>query len=159
MIKILFGPIASGKSTYARDQAKAGAIIVSDDAIVLAVHGGDYSLYDPALKPLYKGTANQMVASAVLAGRDVVVDSTGVRKSTRDRFALLAKSLGVEAKIIAFRLGVFAGELDGERRFNADPRGLSAEQWRNVGIRHMQTAEPLTIDEESITHFVPWRTA
>ena len=53
MLELLVGPIASGKSTYSNKAAKEGAIIVNDDAIVTALHGGDHTLYDKALKPRF----------------------------------------------------------------------------------------------------------
>ena len=50
MIKLLVGCIASGKSTYCRNAAKAGTIIINDDDIVNMLHGGQYGLYDKKLK-------------------------------------------------------------------------------------------------------------
>ena len=55
MIKVLVGHISSGKTTYSSQCAREGWVIINDDAIVNAVHGGDYTLYDKQWKPLYKG--------------------------------------------------------------------------------------------------------
>jgi len=52
-IQILVGMIASGKSTYSKHAARLGFIVVNDDAIVNAVHGEDYTLYDKKLKLLW----------------------------------------------------------------------------------------------------------
>lgn len=66
VIQVLVGMIASGKSTYARNAARRGFLVVSEDEIVKLVHGQDYKLYDDALKPIYKTIENQIVGSAII---------------------------------------------------------------------------------------------
>ena len=53
-LRILISPPGGGKSTYAQQRAECGDIIADIDSIVTMVHGGDYKLYNIALKPLYK---------------------------------------------------------------------------------------------------------
>jgi hypothetical protein len=40
-MQILVGPIASGKSTFARKRATEGALIINDDALAAILHAGD----------------------------------------------------------------------------------------------------------------------
>lgn len=72
-LEILFGPVASGKSTYSRRRASDGALIANDDAIVLAVHGGEYSLYAKELKPVYKALRGLVAQFGAALGRDVII--------------------------------------------------------------------------------------
>lgn len=73
MIEVLCGMIASGKSTYCVKKAKEGYVIVNDDSIVNAVHGGVYALYDKSFKPLYKSIEDHILHTAVAMGKHVII--------------------------------------------------------------------------------------
>lgn len=133
-IEVLVGMIASGKSTYAAKRAKEGAVIVNDDAIVLAVHGGDYSLYDEKLKKLYKAIQLNMITSAILRGRDVVVDSTNRTVKTRQRYLRLAESFDVPCVAVVFPRE--SEEVHARRRVESDARGLTYVTWLDVAKKH-----------------------
>lgn len=135
-LEILFGPIASGKSTYARERAKAGALVANDDSIVLAVHGGEYGAYCETLKPLYKSIRHQIISAAASADLDVIVDSTGLKRSTRDFLRLLGRQLDFDVYLTIFRKGLFGGKVDGIRRFKADPRGMTKDEWVRIADHH-----------------------
>ena len=147
-LEILFGPIASGKSTYARKRGQEGALVVNDDAIVTAVHGGNYSGYRKDLKGLYKGLRSQIIHAAALTRRDVVVDSTGLYRSTRDHLRTMGRSLGMDVALVICRDGQFKGAVDGRRRFEADPRGLTLDEWQRIGQRHAANHDRLGVDED-----------
>jgi len=154
---ILYGPIASGKSTYAREAADGGAVIVNDDAIVTALHGGNYQGYIDELKPLYKATQTSIITHTLAMGLwDVVVDSTGLRRATRDRLRLLGEAFDVPVNLVVFREGIFWGEEDGDRRYDADPRGHTRLYWRKVGEAHAKKLEPLTANETRVYNHVLW---
>lgn len=153
MLEILFGPIASGKSTYARQRAEAGALIANDDAIVMAVHGGFYAGYDKKWKPLYKSIRNGIIHHAAMIDCDVVVDSTGLKRSTRDFLRLLGRQLDFEVGLTFLRNGVFKGREDGRRRFKADPRGMSEDEWVKIAEFHAKVVDPVTSDEEASFQF------
>lgn len=160
MIDILYGPIASGKSTYASYKAQTGAIVANDDAIITAIHGGDYGLYDKELKPIYKAAKTAIIVHAVDAGKDVVVDATHLRLNTRYKIVQLATTLGASCRIVVFRDGVFLGADDGRRRYKADPRGYSLASWIMTGKRHAQIVEHPTEEELTIYDYVghyKWR--
>ena len=160
MIEILYGPIASGKSTYARHRAEDGAIILSDDAITTAVHAGDYLAYQPDLKPLYKSIGQTIFSMGVALGCDIVVDSTALKLSTRTFYRLVAKTLDQPTALVFFRAGQFSGAADGERRYKADSRGYTRKRWRLVGEEHAQNVETPThteLSQYSKILSIPWR--
>lgn len=146
MIEILCGPISCGKSTYAHNRAKDGAIVINDDAIVKMLHGGDYTLYDSTLKPLYKSIENHIITHAVAVGLNVIIDRTNHLKSTRARYVSIAKSLDEDVKLVLFDWGV-APEISANRRFTSDSRGLSLDIWLAVANRHKQEYESPTLAE------------
>lgn len=159
MISILFGPIASGKSTFAAAAAGRGAVIINDDAIVNAVHAGQYSQYQEGLKPLYKAVELVLITHAVALGRDVVIDRPNRKRATRDRYRLLAETLDTESVLVVFRDGRFDGDQDGERRFVADSRGLTSGAWRSIAKSHAKTVDELTTEERvqyTSVDRVPW---
>jgi predicted kinase len=144
-VQILVGMIASGKSTYARNAAKAGFVVVNDDSISESIQGGDYGLYDRSLKPLYKSTASHIAHTALALGRSVVIDTGSRSRTTRMRWTTLAKSLDVP--IIAITFPFTTPNEHALRRYNADSRGYSLEQWQAVAERHWQDWEPVGDDE------------
>lgn len=131
MIKVLIGNIAAGKSTFCKKEAKQGSIIVNDDSIVMAVHGGNYKLYKEELKPLYKAVENQIIISAITLGKDVLIDrALNLQPKARRRFIGLAHSLDTKVSAI-----IFPFQLPTEhayRRVTKDDRGLSYETWLEV---------------------------
>ena len=145
-IEILCGPVASGKSTYSRQRAEEGYVIVNNDAIVTAVHGGNYRLYDEFLKPVYKSIHSAMIHTAVTAGRNVVIDDCHLTRSTRTRLAELAKCLGCSYYFIVFPWE--APPVHAVRRIEQDPRGYSYDEWLQIIKGHRERWEPLTDEEQ-----------
>lgn len=148
---LLVGPIASGKSTYAEARAREGALTVCDDALVLAVHGGVYALYNEMDKPLYTALETAIITHARSTATDVVIDRGGRTKAQRTRFATLGRALGFEVDAVLFEW--YVPWVHAERRFTHDPRGLTLEKWEDVAIRHQAEFQPLTADEG-----IPWTT-
>lgn len=153
MIEILCGPIGCGKSSYAAKRAKQGAIVVNDDNIVIAMHGGDYSLYDPKLKFLYKSLENHAIILAIAAGRDVVIDRPNYSKQTRARYISLAKSLDRTVKLILWPWkSPSESAMD---RTMKDGRGHTYQHWLDAANRHFSQYEPPSLDE-GIDEIVEW---
>lgn len=140
-VEILVGMVASGKSTYSRSRADEGAIIINDDSIVTSVHGGNYSLYDPKLKSLYKSISSNIIYNAVSIGKDVIIDSTNILRDSRMRFISIAKSLDVRSVIVKFP---FSDPLThAKRRFESDHRGYTLEHWLSVVNKHFNNYEEI----------------
>lgn len=134
-IQILCGPIASGKSTYAKFAAKNNVICVNDDAIVNMLHANDYTLYDESLKPLYKSIENHIIATAITMNKSVLIDrALNGTIQGRQRFIALAKSFDCDCDIVVFENS--GSKIHAERRANSDSRGHSLEYWLKVAERH-----------------------
>lgn len=145
-IKVLVGMIASGKSTYSNKQAQGGAIIINDDAIVTAVHGGDYTLYSTDLKLLYKSVENHILHLAVAMGRDVVIDrGLSLTVNSRSRWISLARSLDLESEAVVFK--VEEPEEHARRRIDHSSRGHNYSYWLDVAKHHASIYEPVTKKE------------
>jgi hypothetical protein len=158
MIEVLVGMIASGKSSWAKDRANEGAIIINDDAIVNAVHADIYTLYSKSLKPLYKSIEDHIFHTAAAMGLDIVVDK-GLSQSaaSRQRWIALGRSLDISVHCILFE--VFEPEIHAQRRFDSDNRGWSLEYWKDVAQSHYDRYEPPTIEEGFDTVVTrPWAT-
>lgn len=154
-VQILVGPIASGKSTYSRNAAKAGFVIINDDAIVQAVHGGDYQLYDTKLKPLYKSVENALASTALAMGKSVVVDrGTNNSVDSRKRWVGLAKSF--DAFAVALVFPDEGAAVHAQRRAESDGRGHGLEYWYKVAAHHEFYRDEPTEDEVDELYRIDW---
>jgi predicted kinase len=143
---ILVGMIASGKSTFAKELAKQGYVIINDDDIVNMIHGQDYTLYEKDLKPLYKSVAVTTAMTALSMGRSVVVDrGVNIRKKARAVWTALANTFDVDCVAQVFKKD--NPLVHAKRRFNHDWRGLSHEKWIEVAIRHDREWQNPHMDE------------
>jgi predicted kinase len=140
------GMIASGKTTKALEYVELhNAITVNDDAFVSALHAGRYVLYDKAMMPLYKKLETEAIITALLLGRDVIVDRPLLQRRTRHRFVDMARLYGASSTAIVFPFA--SPEEHAERRHRSDGRGHSLEYWIKVARHHLSQYEPVTCDE------------
>lgn len=138
-LEVLVGPVASGKSTYSDERAKTGAIIVNDDAIVTALHGGHYDFYQTSLKPLYKLIQTNAVLMGLTLRRDVVIDSTNLTRETRRRLVGLAHA--VDAVAVAIMFPWQETSVHALRRTEDESRGYSFDEWCEIVERHRERFE------------------
>lgn len=135
MLELLTGMVASGKSTWAKQRAKDGWVILNDDAIVTMVHGGFHELYQEAWKPLYKSIEDHIFYMSVAMGKNLVIDrGVNVSASSRVRWIALARCLDTAIRAVSFE--VFSPETHATRRHASDPRGHSYEYWLRVAEVH-----------------------
>lgn len=153
-LELLCGPIASGKSTYSRKAASEGAIILNDDSIVNAVHGGDYCLYKKSLKPLYKSIENTLVCTALSMGLRVVIDRPNYSIKMRRRYIGLAHSLDAKVEIVMFKRE--SPEVHGNRRFNSDSRGHTLDYWIDAARHHESLYQPPDQTIEQFDSLIEW---
>ncbi len=145
-VYVLVGHIASGKSTYCKNAATKGQIIVNDDSIVNMLHGGIYHFYDKKLKTLYKTLENNAVSLSLCLGKSVVIDrGVNVNKHARQRFISLARSFDVVCEAIVFPFET--PEIHAERRTKSDGRGYNYDSWLEVANRHFSTYDAPTKEE------------
>jgi predicted kinase len=133
-LELLVGPIASGKSTYCKQQNTTKTLFVNDDSIVNMVHCGNYKAYDKKLKTLYKSIENQIITSGANSGYNIIVDRPNHTRAMRRRYIGLAKSFDMTVNIILFsRMTPITHAF---RRMKSDPRGYSLEYWSKVATEH-----------------------
>jgi len=138
--------IASGKSTYAKELANKGFITVNDDAIVSILHGGDYTLYNKLLKPIYKSIETAIANYSLVNGNNIVVDrGLNVSKKARQRWIGLGRSFDCIVKGICF-LNEGPG-IHARRRYDTDPRGHDFEHWLEAAERHHLNWDTPSISE------------
>lgn len=146
MVKLLIGTIGSGKSLYSRQEVKKGSIVINDDAVVTALHGGNYKEYDNALKKLYKSVETSILTHSIAMGLDVIIDKgLLLTKSSRKRWLGLAESFDIPAVGICFPFSL--PETHAERRMGNDGRGHDKEYWTKVCRHHQEIYEEPTLDE------------
>lgn len=150
-IEILIGCVGAGKSTYAKYRAYQGAIIVNDDALVMAMHAGTYNLYKKGLKPLYKAVENTILQTALIMGKDVIIDRPNYSKQMRSRYISIARSLDCRVHILVFP--EYAPEVHVARRMESNARGMDYDAWMAVFMAHKDNYTKPTIDEaDEITY-------
>jgi hypothetical protein len=158
-LEVLVGMVGSAKSQYASKLAKEGALICSHDVLTEMLHC-EYR-YEQGLRNCYRRMEEALVAEVIRAGRDAVCDRTHLTLESRRRWIDFAHRLRDEALIdgdreiyrglpvVAVAFPVEAPEVHARRRFEADPRGRTHEEWYMVAQHHFaqHLAEPLSEDE------------
>lgn len=140
---VLVGMIASGKSTYARAQAKQGAVIVSDDALASGLFGS----YAPNRElALQRRIQESIAATALRLGKCVVVDSArSLSRRERKRWLLLAERTGAECAAAVFPLA--DPQEHAARRAAHDSRGVTLRQWQRIAKYHAMIYDPVEMAE------------
>lgn len=155
-LEVLVGPIASGKSSYARLRASEGALIVCHDDLTAMLHGEHRD--EPGLRECYRRMEESIAWAALSSGRDVVVDRDHLTRESRARWIAWARmydslhwsgSLGPTTPVFAVAFPAASPEAHARRRFVADPRGRPYEEWLAVAEHHhaRSLAEPLSAAE------------
>ena len=162
-LELLIGMIASGKSTYARSRAREGALVISHDDLTEMLHG-EYR-YEPGLRECYRTMEEGIAKTAILHGRDVVIDRTHLTRESRSRWVNFVRLFGKSRwnvqppspiKLVAIVFPITAPEEHAAWRFAHDHRGRSYEECLGVARHHhaQAMAEPIDVAEgfTSIEH-------
>lgn len=145
VIELLIGMVGSGKSGYARIRADAGALVVSHDVLTEMLHVA--YRYEQGLREMYREMEEMLVYSAYRRGHDVVIDRTHLTVESRKRWVDFAHLKGMSIRAVIFP--VHSPEVHATRRYEADPRGRSYNEWLRVAKHHHGQigAEPVTFGE------------
>lgn len=145
-LQILQGMVASGKSTYAKRAAKHGIICINDDAIVMMLHGGNYTGYSKDLKVLYKAMEHTIIEIGIALNKTILIDrGLNISMEARKRYLAIANSFDVECEALYFaNLGFKQHSLN---RFNSDSRGHTLEYWEKVARHHESIFQTPTVEE------------
>lgn len=150
-IELLVGMIASGKSTYARQRADEGAIVVSHDDLTQMLHAR--YRYEQRLRHLYRKMEEDIAKAAIEDGHDVVIDRTHLTRESRNRWITFGRwprfAEWALPTVVAVCFPIESPEVHATRRFGCDPRGRSYEEWLNVARHHAEQSakEPIQIAE------------
>jgi hypothetical protein len=156
-LEVLVGMVGSGKSQYARKRAKQGSLCIAHDNLTAMLHC-EYR-YEQGLRDCYRGMEESIAWAALNAGRDVIIDRTNLTAESRRRWLRWAREVydslntfngkGPTTLVVAVAFPVEAPEVHARRRFEADPRGRSYEEWLSVARHHwaQAQAEPLSEGE------------
>ena len=103
---VLVGMPGSGKTTFAKNVLEdEDVVIISSDEIRLRLTGdeSDQSQNDEVFRIYYREIRNYL-----LDGRNVVADSTNLRRQDRERLRQIAKDAASETHLIIFNNGIQA---------------------------------------------------
>lgn len=143
-IIILVGNIGSGKSTIAKKYAQRGYVIVNMDSIQQSIHGGEYGMYDPSMKEIYKSTEIRLIDACLSFGKSVVIDRTNMDSKRRKRFILNGMDHKAKIKVIDFGPG---HKKCLERRIKNDCRQLPQSVWEGVYQSMFESYEKPSAEE------------
>jgi predicted kinase len=140
--------IASGKSSFARKRADEGVLVINHDGMSQMLHGDVYR-YEQGLRECYRRMEEALVREALRAGRSALIDRCHLTLESRRRWLDFANWIGLGSSVIAVAFPIEAPAVHARRRFEADPRGRSHEEWYMVAQHHFAQAlaEPLSEDE------------
>jgi predicted kinase len=140
-IEVLIGMITSGKSTYARERADQGAIVIQHDDLTEMLH--QRYRYEQEKRAMYRMMEMKLATTALSFGCDVVIDRTHLTRESRERWVCMARMWNIESVAVLFPR--FSAEKHAIRRFNADSRGRPLAEWLRAADHHAQqeAAEPI----------------
>jgi hypothetical protein len=160
-LEVLVGMVASGKSTYARQRADQGCLVVCHDSIAPGLH--TRYRYEGFLRDYYRGIEEYMAREGLREGCDVLIDRTHLTLESRTRWVRFHTEMsrefhrthlvtGEKFPLVAVVFPFEAPEVHAFRRFRTDPRGRSLSEWLHVAHHHAeQWAQEPILDTEGFT--------
>jgi hypothetical protein len=151
-LEVLIGMIASGKSTYARARADAGALVICHDDLTEMLHAR--YRYEAELRDMYRAMMTELAELALLAGRDVVIDRTHLTRESRAVWVSFRKEWDVRqgdessqwapVELVGVTFPTDLPERHALRRWRENNRGRTYDVWLDVTRHHagQAAAEP-----------------
>jgi len=145
-IHMTIGLPGSGKSTWARANAKRlNAIIINRDAIRRMIFGGAYvfdGLYEPLVKDLAIAACRRVLLADYVDLWNIILDETAINRKSREPWVTMFKADG--HRVIFVHLSEQQCNLDYRM---TDSRGYDRDHWDKV-IQYFKTVyEPPSMDE------------
>jgi predicted kinase len=153
-LEVLVGMIGSGKTTYARQRADDGALVISLDDLTEMLHAR--YRYEPELRKCYQQMEHSLAWAGLCAGRDVIIDRTHLTLESRRRWITWAGNFdsmqdyegkGYHTPVVAIVFPREPALVHARRRFETDARGRSLEEWDLVAAHHEAQAEAEPISD------------
>jgi len=138
MLKVIMtvGIIASGKSTWAKEEVKRDPNTVRVNRDDLRVMMSNY-VYSPENEKIIIATRNHIISTALKSGRNVIIDDTNLNRRNFDDACALVSSIGVECMVME---KAFYIELDESIARNAKregfaliPEAVIRKMWKQSG--------------------------
>jgi predicted kinase len=147
IIYLLVGLIGSGKSTWAKNKAKDGKIVIINRDAIREMIKGEY-VFHTDYEPFVKAACYDLVTTALDYGFDIIIDETNISRPKRlawlDLIYIASQDRQVEAKIIVVYFT--EKEKNVENRMTA-PKGQSREIWKTVYQKMLDNFEEPTLGE------------
>ena len=140
---IFTGNIGCGKSFLASKFAKKGYVVVNNDAITTMVQGGEYALYDPAKKHIYKIAETAIITEALITRFNVVVDRNNMSASDRKRYIDIGEKCNADIHSYDWGCG---GQEQLNRRL-LTPNGIPMAVWYNAHMAMQKAYEAPELKE------------
>lgn len=152
-VEVLVGMIASGKSTYARERADRGAVVISHDDLTAMLHA--CYRYEQEKREFYRRCEESIAWNALAYGVDAVIDRTHLTRESRVRWIRWAKGYdsantfdghGPTTRVVAVVFQARSAPEHALRRAEGDHRGRSYSDWLSVARHHEEQAGKEPID-------------
>lgn len=153
ILYIMCGLVGSGKSTEVKKLINAGkTFCVCRDALRTMLGAGGYVLNKDVTEPAIKEVVENLSATLIGKGLNVVVDETNLTISKRAGYIKIAEDCGAIPIIVWCK----ESERNLDNRMNDDPRGYTREKWESVIEGMKASFEPPTGNECDIIEIAPW---
>lgn len=147
---LLIGNIGSGKSTWVKENGD-GQIIINDDSIVKAIHGGSNKYYIK-YKSLYKSVENLIFGIGSNFDSKIIIDRPNLTVKTRRRYIGLAQCYDMKIEAVIFKFE--DPKIHAERRMADDFRDRDFKYWENLAKYNNYRYQEPSLSEglDSITY-------
>jgi len=138
MLKVILcvGIVASGKSTWAKEEIKRDPSIIRVNRDDLRVMMSNY-VYSPENEKLIIAARNQIISNALKSGRNVIIDDTNLNRRNFEDVCALVNSLGVECMVMekAFYVDLDEAIARNAKRegFALIPEDVIRKMWKQSG--------------------------
>jgi predicted kinase len=134
---VLVGAPGSGKSTWARHNAR-GAVVIGQDELIDAITPGGF---DHAYRPVYSAAEDAIARAALREGHTVIVDRTNRTRGHRKRWLDIAREAGCPA--VAVLMAATAEECRERNEQRTGHRRVSNERMH----RMLAALESVAVEE------------
>lgn len=143
-IQILIGNIGSGKTTYCKQKAKEGYLIISKDDVRYSIGAGKY-IFNPNLEHAIDCSIKTKIFWMGFEDVNLIIDETNMDIETRQWYIHNAKLR--DAKIIGVVFPKISKNESVKRRLSSNHGNTSKETWEEVWERKNEIYEEPTKDE------------
>ena len=105
-VVMLVGNIGTGKGLISSRYAKKGYTVVNMDSIQASMSGGEYGLYDPLKKDIYRCVEHTIIEMSLKRDISVCIDRMNIDVNIRKRYVDFIKSMFRDVDFICYDFGM-----------------------------------------------------